>query len=421
MACRCCSENLFDVNLSYKGKSFTIKVSAATTGLELHHQTLNTIFGVNHTGFVENDVSRIESSTSELTKLLFKGKRIPAQPNELPFEGQPTEKNKKKPLKILVVATNISAIQELSQKRSDPTIRGFEQEKAIIEKRKTNATEKYWADVMVQHKDYKFCRIKACTDQSFGHRSTENTPHAFRAMKLLEKLSTDPGIVAIMKERELVVGTLGEMDPIDDRIMQKTESHGGCLLGYNTNRGLRIDIKLRTDDLSGFRPYPELVSTLIHELSHNWVGDHNLLFWTNYAQMRAEYLCTHARMRNSAVIVRGKKTAELAGLTERALENIYELIMSELVREMSQHGLHPNMIADPIRQRVRELEEETRRTENQGGYHLGGLSMQQKLGSEGKTAGVNVIKGTSARELVLIAAERRAREQEEKEKKNTNR
>merc|ERR1712151_1057872 len=117
-------------------------------------------------------------------------------------------------------------------------------------------------------------------------------------MELLEKMATDPGIVAI-----------------DDRIMQKTESHGGLLLGYNTNRGLRIDIKLRTDDLSDFRPYPELVSTLIHELSHNWVGEHNLLFWTNYAQMRAEYLCTHARLRSSSNVIRGKKTAEVAGIT----------------------------------------------------------------------------------------------------------
>jgi len=430
MECSCCSENLFEVNLSYKGKSNIIKVSATTSGLELHQKTLNTVFGVPLSdtvfgvplsSFGENGASRIESSTAELTKLLFKGKRIPAEPNKFPFEGQPIEKMKKKPTKIMVMATNATAIQELSQKRSDPTIRGFDQEKNMIEKRKSASSEKYWADVMVQHKDFKFCRLKACTDHSFGHRSTECTPHEFHAMKLLEKLATDPGIVAIMKERELVVGTLGEMDPIDDRIMQKTESHGGCLLGYNTNHGLRIDIKLRTDDLSGFRPYPELVSTLIHELSHNWVGDHNLLFWTNYAQMRAEYLCTHARMRSSAVIVRGKKTAELAGLTERALENIYEIIMSELVREMSQHGLHPNMIADPIRQRVQELEEEIRRMENQGGYRLGGLSMQQKLGNEGKTAGVNVITGTSSRELTLIAAERRAREQEEKEQKNTNR
>merc|ERR1712176_172935 len=340
------------------GKSNIVRVSAATTGLELHQLTLTTVFGLHRNGFGVNDVSVIETST-EFIKLLFKGKRIAAQPDKFPFKGQPTDKNKKKTMKIMVVATNVSAIQELTQKRSDPTIRGFDQEKDIIEKRKTAVSEKYWGDAMVQHRDYKFCRLKACTDHSFGHRSTESTPHAFHAMKLLEKLSTDPGIVAIMKERELVVGTLGEMDPIDDRIMQKTESHGGCLLGYNTNRGLRIDIKLRTDDLSGFQHYTELVATLIHELSHNWVSEHNLLFWTNYAQMRVEYFCTHARLMKSAIVVRGKKTAELAGLNERALENIYELIMKELVREMGQHGLHPNMIADPIRQRIQELEEET--------------------------------------------------------------
>jgi len=420
MECDCCSQSFFEVNLSYKGKSNIVRVSAGTTGFALHQITLTTVFDVIQNGFGEKEVSIAESSsTAELIKLLFKGKRIPAQPDKFPFKGQAIDNNKKKPPKIMVMATNVTAIEELSQKRSDPTIRGFDQEKNIIEKRKTAASEKYWGDAMVQHKDYKFCRLKACTDHSFGHRLTESTPHAFHAMKLLEKLSTDPGIVAIMKERELVVGTLGEIDPIDDRIMQKAESHGGCLLGYNTNRGLRIDIKLRTDDLSSFRQYPELAATLIHELSHNWVSDHNLLFWTNYAQMRAEYLCTHARLRKSAVIVRGNKTAVLAGLNEHALENTYELIMNELVREMGQHGLHPSMIAGPIRQRVQELEE-TRRMENQEGYRLGGLSMQPKLGNEGNTACVNVTEGMSARELALIAAERRARDQEKREKKNTN-
>jgi hypothetical protein len=39
------------------------------------------------------------------------------------------------------------------------------------------------------------------------------------------------------------------MDTDDDRIMQRMQIEGGeCLLGYNTNRELRIDMKLRTDD-----------------------------------------------------------------------------------------------------------------------------------------------------------------------------
>jgi len=401
------TSDMFEINLTYQGQSNIVEVSASTTGLDLHQKTLNVVFGVSG----DDGASETGSSSTEMLKLLFKGKRIMAQPDIFPFAGLPI---KKKPLKIMVMATNISAIQELSTKRSDPTIRGFDQEKSATEKRRIANTQKYWADVMVQDKDYKFCRMTACTDHSFGHRSTESTPHAFRAMELLEKMATDPGIVAIMKERELVVGTLGEMDPIDDRIMQKTEEHGGCLLGYNTNRGLRIDIKLRTDDLSGFRAYPALVETLIHELSHNWVGDHNLLFWTNYAQMRAEYLCTHARLRKSALIVRGKKTAELAGLDERSLDNIFELIMNELVREMGQHGLHPNMIASPIRQRIQELEEETLKMENQQGYRLGGVVPTQQIFGN-SSAPTNA---SSARQLALAAAERRAREQEEKKKKN---
>lgn len=420
MDCPCCSNNnrFFEVNLTHQGKSHIIQASAATTGLDLHQQTLKAVFGVtddddnnddNDNNDNDNDDNNNGGATSsaELLKLLFKGKRITAHPDTFPFASLASStKKKQKPLEIMVIATNISAIQELSTKRSDPTIRGFDQEKEAIEERKTAASPKYWADAsMVQHKDYKFCRMKACTDHSFGHRSTESTPHAFQAMQLLEKLATDPGIAAIMKERELVVGTLGEMDPIDDRIMQKTENSGGCLLGYNTNHGLRIDIKLRTDDLSGFRQYPELASTLIHELSHNWVGEHNLLFWTNYAQMRAEYLYTHARLRNSALIVRGKKTSELAGLDETKLEEengVFDFIMNELVREMGQHGLHPNMIAGPIRQRIQELEEESNKARNSQGNRLGGSSKNVN-----RAATVD-----SARELAWAAAEQRAREQQ---------
>lgn len=422
MECSCCSTNnagnFFEVSLNHKGKSYIIKVSTATTGLDLHLKTLDGIFGVIDSSKGYNDESIIGSST-ELIKLLFKGKRILAQPDIFPFESLPIGMMKKKPLKIIVMATNISAIQELSAKRSDPLIRGFDQAKSAMEKRAGAATYKYWANDMVQHKDYKFCRIKACEDQSFGLRANENTPHAFRAKELLEKLATDPGIVAIMKERELVVGTLGEMDPIDDRIMQKTEHSGGCLLGYNTNHGLRIDIKLRTDDLSGFRPYQQLVSTLIHELSHNWVGDHNLLFWTNYAQMRAEYLYTHARLLKSAILVRGKKTAELAGLDEGSLHNVLELIMNELVREMGQHGLHPDMIADPIRNRIQELEDETLIMKEQYSYRLGGDTSKQITGNVSSIAGHNTSDSSSPRELALAAAERRAREQKEKKMNNS--
>ena len=64
-------------------------------------------------------------------------------------------------------------------------------------------------------------------------------PHASEAWWLLERLKTNPGIVAILRSRELLVGTLGKLDLVDDRIMQIMQLEGGeCLLGYYTNRGL---------------------------------------------------------------------------------------------------------------------------------------------------------------------------------------
>jgi len=120
-------------------------------------------------------------------------------------------------------------------------------------------------------------------------------------------------------------------------------------------------------------------------------------------------------------VVRGKKTYELAGLNEQALNNVFHLIMNELMREMGQHGLHPNMIADPIRQRIRELEDETLRMESQQGYRLGGVSMNQMSNTVSGSSTVvsnNSTDVLSARELAWAAAERRAREQKEKEKRN---
>ena len=109
------------------------------------------------------------------------------------------------------------------------------------------------------------------------------------------------------------------MDPNHDVLMHKTRQRSGgtaCLLGYNTNHGLRIDIKLRTEDVSTFRPYHELVATLIHELSHNWVEEHNVVFWTNYGQMRIEYLWEHACLMMGGMFVNGKRTATLAGVED---------------------------------------------------------------------------------------------------------
>jgi len=334
------------------------------------------------------------STTTTTIKLLYKGKRLDPSSSASVFPTVPP-----KTPKIMVLVTQKEAVEQLNSQRSDPTIRGFDREKRPVVKKND-----WWGPDTQQDKNYKFCRFQACTWQSFGHRPVDSTPHDFAARELLERLATDPGIVAVLKERELVVGTLGEMDPIDDRLMRQKQVQGACLLGYNTNAGQRIDLKLRTDNLQGFRPYPDLAATLIHELSHNWVGEHNLLFWTNYGQMRAEYLFAHTLQNTSGFVVRGKTTAQLAGLPSllRTVEDVYNLVVQELTRDMAQHGLHPGMIASAIRERCHQLEQQAQ-------------SQAVSLGGGSPAA---ARKPGNPREMALAAAERRAMQQQQQRERN---
>jgi len=365
----------FSVNLSCRGKSIDLPhITTCTTGIELHELALEAI----KEAINEENVN---------LKLILKGRRIESHDSEPVFSGIP-----KKTPSVMAIVSSAAVVSAVQAKRSDPTIRGFDNEL-----KRDHAKIEYWGPDNGQDRSYKFVKLEACTWQSFGHRPTDQTPHAFLARQLLEKLSTDPGIVAVMRERELVVNTLGEMDPVDDRIMHKTNSKGACLLGYNTNHGLRIDVKLRTDDLRGFRPYAQLVGTLLHELSHNWVGEHDILFWSNYAEMRAEYLFSHARLRSN--LVNGTTTAEIAGLPSVLLENVYDFIMTELQKEMGQHGLHPMMIQEVVAKRIQDLEQK---------------HVEQRLGGMKEASG-------NPRELARQAAERRARNRGDGQEKNPQR
>lgn len=390
------------VSISHQGQFYQLSnVTTETTAQQLYQRVLHTL------QLNENDFH---------VKVLFKGKDIlkdQTRSNEAVFTN--VSQGSKIP-KLLVVASPRELVDQLNAKRSDPTIRGLAEEderQRQLQLQRQQKTNWWGSSTQPQpHRQYKFVRLEACTWQSFGHRADDKTPHAFRALELLERLSTDPGIVQIMIDRELVVNTLGEMDPIDDRIRQKKEAQGQgvCLLGYNTNHGLRIDVRLRTQDLKGFLPYPDVVATLIHELSHNWVGEHDLLFWTNYGQMRCEYLYTHARLAASGVIARGQSTANLAGVSDKchAMDQIGPIVLREMEREMAQHGLHPQMIASAILEHAEML-----LSKGRGEQRLGGVN-------NGATNGSPELRLTAPRELMLAAAERRAREQQQQPKPESN-
>ena len=70
----------------------------------------------------------------------------------------------------------------------------------------------------------------------------DGVPHAFEARKLLLMVATDPAI-CIMRQRRWTVGARG-LDPVDDRLAEKMEGGGKRLLGYNTNHGAQIHVRL---------------------------------------------------------------------------------------------------------------------------------------------------------------------------------
>merc|ERR1712048_447167 len=65
------------------------------------------------------------------------------------------------------------------------------------------------------------------------------------------------------------------------------------LLGYNQNNGDKIVLKLRTDNTKGFRPYHDLINTLIHEITHNVWGPHDHNFWKLFGELKAQYMKFH--------------------------------------------------------------------------------------------------------------------------------
>ena len=300
------------ISLSFKGRTAGLSIDARTVSTDLIFEAASREFGLE----------------GHALKLLVKGKSLPAG-----VAVRETALAKAKPpIKLMVLSSGSAAVAEVQSSRSDPTVRGFASEDAQAAQQAGEGGEELSEWRTPQHAEHRFCRFEPCTWQSFGTRPSESTPHAFEARKLMLKLAQDPAVVRIMAEREWRVGVLGEMDPIDDRLAEKMENGGKRLLGYNTNAGARIDIRLRTSDLRGFLPYPSLVDTLLHELTHNAVGPHDEHFWHLFCQLKADYLRALAALSASGVVLGGKSPLQLADAVGEA-RDVRAAVVAALERD----------------------------------------------------------------------------------------
>jgi hypothetical protein len=190
--------------------------------------------------------------------------------------------------KLMLMASSAHDVNFIRTNRPDPLVKGFaeeERDERARRKRAQAASVNAWGTK--QDKEYRFNSIKA----EFKY----STPPPYDAEKLLEKLATDPGIIDIMTSRRFTVGILTEMSPADaQERMAKRGTPNMDLLGYNQNSGEKIVLRLRTDSLKGFRPYHDIMNTLIHELTHNVWGPHDHNFWKLYGELKAQYMRFHS-------------------------------------------------------------------------------------------------------------------------------
>ncbi|KAI8320982.1 WLM-domain-containing protein [Martensiomyces pterosporus] len=100
-----------------------------------------------------------------------------------------------------------------------------------------------------------------------GFETLPNLSQRDKAMGILHRLAKDEGVRQIMKKRQYKVGILRELHPFERTI-----------LGYNRNRGEVIALRLRTDDLEGFRDYLSIRTVLMHELAHMVWDEHDERF-----------------------------------------------------------------------------------------------------------------------------------------------
>lgn len=80
---------------------------------------------------------------------------------------------------------------------------------------------------------------------------------------MLQQLANDTGFAYCVHQKNWRVGTLKEMLP-DGRVGVDPV----CVLGYNRGKGHEIALRLRTDDMQGFRDMKKIRQVFAHELAH---------------------------------------------------------------------------------------------------------------------------------------------------------
>ncbi|KAL2631663.1 hypothetical protein R1flu_016349 [Riccia fluitans] len=166
---------------------------------------------------------------------------------------------------VRLMGSSAAEVATVSQGSSrDTRVRGFAEEEELARRRAYSAS----SSSSLPKGDYIFCDFR-----TLSLPGVELTPPATIALSIMHKLASDRGIVAIMNKYRWRVDVMTEMAPVGYVGVSPK-----CILGFNKNRGQEISLRLRTDDLKGFRKYESIKKTLLHELAHMVHDEHDEKF-----------------------------------------------------------------------------------------------------------------------------------------------
>ncbi|XP_039030065.1 uncharacterized protein LOC120164388 isoform X2 [Hibiscus syriacus] len=160
--------------------------------------------------------------------------------------------------------------------KEDQRIIGFSEEERRLRQRMLDGPSRVL--IKLPQGPYIFCDFR--TLQLPG---VELHPPASEALRRMHMLASDPGIVAVMNKHRWRVGIMTEMAPVGYVGVSPK-----CILGFNKNHGEEISLRLRTDDLKGFRKYESIKKTLLHELAHMVFSEHDSNFYALDKQLNEE-------------------------------------------------------------------------------------------------------------------------------------
>ncbi|RAL39360.1 hypothetical protein DM860_002893 [Cuscuta australis] len=253
-------DQAIEFSVTWRGKKFILKMDPKTTlkalGDEMHQLTS-----------VEDDTMRLIVPTDKSSKLIY-----PFSKEHSWLKLDEASILEGKSIRMLGVPKG-EMDEVLEKEKEDLRIVGFEEEEKRLRQRSS-----YQASIRLPQGHYIFCGFK-----TLHLPGIELNPPASEALKLMHKLSADPGIVAVMNKHRWHVGIMTEMAPIGYVGVSPK-----CLLGLNKNQGEEISLRLRTDDLRGFRKYQSIKKTLLHELAHMVHTEHDTNFYALDKQLNEE-------------------------------------------------------------------------------------------------------------------------------------